>query len=115
LKKIIIHGYEGFDNKRILAEALADFIKARGWKKETICLHTVRKHKFLCRSCQRLALDVPSIHHRSIGRTSADALRGELCDRADGAVIFWNGKSLGTKRLIDMVEERDIPFSVHIE
>jgi hypothetical protein len=44
----------------------------------------------------------------------ADTLRKKMVDAADFALIFWNGRSAGTQKLIDMVEAKGIPFVVHL-
>ena len=54
-----------------------------------------------------------TINKRS-GAGAAERQRQDAVNLATHAIIFWDGRSRGTARLIDMVEAKGIPFIVHM-
>jgi hypothetical protein len=46
------------------------------------------------------------------GKSAGYRRNQEMAERASACVVFWDGKSRGSKHMIDICEERDIPLRV---
>jgi len=47
-----------------------------------------------------------------IGKSAAYLRNSEMAGYADACICFWNGKSKGTKHMIDLATEKGIPLRV---
>lgn len=114
MKEIIVYASGGFSDRGALVDGLLMYCREHKLGSQSICLLTPHKHTWLRHSCIDIALDNELIFHSSVTANSAERLRTKLCNKAEGALIFWDGRSAGTRKLIDKVEKLDIPFAVHI-
>lgn len=114
MKEIIVYATRGFSDRVALVDGLLRYLRVHELGSQPVGLRTPHKHAWLRHSCIDIALDNDLIFHSSVAASSAERLRTKLCQKAEGALIFWDGKSAGTRKLIDKVEKLDIPFAVHI-
>ena len=46
------------------------------------------------------------------GKSAGYKRNVEMAENADGIICFWNGKSKGTKHMIDIAKEKGIPVKI---
>lgn len=114
MKKIIVYASAAFHDESMVREALKQFVKENKIEGEEVCLYTPRRQRRLVGICSKMAMEVTEVFHTSNVAAHAESLRDKLCKGAHGALIFWDGRSVGTQKLIDKVERLDIPFAVHV-
>jgi hypothetical protein len=115
VKNLVLYASHYFNDDKEFRAGVSRFMQEHNWT--SVCLISPLTHPRLRRMAISLALDeVEGIHifHQQQAAPRADTMRKRLCTAAEGALIFWDGRSAGTRKMIDMVEQKDIPFAVHI-
>jgi hypothetical protein len=99
-------------HKMLYMKSLRDFLDQHRDNQNIYTLAS-RKHMAMDRMVAGTLTDGRKRHITVRGQTVQN-IRASLLHQATHALIFWDGKSQGTRKFIDMVEEKKIPFAVCI-
>jgi hypothetical protein len=108
--QLLVHGSADFDGSDFGQQwqKFRDSLPDQGAWSGAVHIHVAHKHRARTALVQWAGRSLSTTH---MGRT-ADLLRDKLVDVSTHALFFWDGKSAGTAKLIDMVEEKGIPFRI---
>ena len=118
MKRIIVYGTDGYCDVKYAHLALAQFLhssKEFNGLEPFLMVYSDR-NAALGNMVRNLGLAIGPAAWEGYNARSAPTLRQRLLNlpHVCGAIVFWDGKSRGTKTMIDMIEKKGIPFAVHM-
>ncbi len=100
-------------NEIVVGNAMKDFVDEHRDNQVASCCFSDRQRR-LGVAIRKSFGPAGFFDNTAISSSTIDGDRKKLLERSTHALIFWDGKSAGTKKFIDMVEEKGIPFGIHI-
>lgn len=113
--KLIIAGSRGFLNYELLKKEALDFIESSDSDTVEIVSGTASGADTLG---ERLAkeknfnLKKFPANWSLFGKQAGYIRNKEMAKYADACIVFWDGRSRGTKHMIDIARERDLPLKI---
>ena len=111
--QVIIAGSRGFDDYDLLRSKCDAFFSRR---KPTaiICGEARGADKLGRRYAEENGIEVLSYpaEWSRYGRAAGNIRNAEMLKVADALVAFWDGRSSGTKHMIEITREKNIPYRV---
>lgn len=114
--KVIIAGSRGFSNYKLLKETCNNVLRE---KKKT---HNVIVVSGNARGADMLGekyskdegfgLEIYPADWKKFGKSAGFRRNEQMAEVADGLIAFWDGKSNGTKHMIDIANEKGIKIKV---
>lgn len=111
--KVIIAGSRTFDNMPLLIEKM-DYLLENKKEVEVVCGCAKGADELGYRYALLRGYSIkefPADWDR-FGKSAGYIRNAEMVDYADAAVVFWNGESRGSKHMIDLAKEKNIPVKV---
>lgn len=109
--KITVAASADFENIPLLLKEVKAFLDTidNGGDKDVRFFYS-KKHTRLGNQIRAITAPVRNWFRYPMMCTGAPALRKKLVETADHILIFWDGKSTGTQKLIDMAEKEGKNF-----
>lgn len=114
--KVIIAGSRGFSNYKLLREKCNKFLRE---KRKECNIIIVSGH---ARGADSLGekyaqdegfdLEIYPAQWKKFGKAAGFRRNEQMADVADALIAFWNGKSHGTKHMIDIMKEKNLLVKV---
>jgi len=110
--KVVIAGSRGFSNYKLLKESCNNFLKEKRKTHNIIVVSGGAKgadslgEKYA--SDESFDLEIYPAEWKKFGKAAGFRRNEKMAEIADALIAFWNGKSHGTKHMIDICEEKGI-------
>jgi len=109
--RIIIAGSRNFNNYELLKEKCDYYLKNKQADEVIIVSGTARGADQLGERYARergLQIESYPANWTKYGKRAGYLRNQEMANVADGLIAFWDGKSRGTKHMIDIMNEKDV-------
>lgn len=110
---VIIAGTRTFSDYKMLCER-CDFFFSRQTPTAIICGEARGADSLGRKYAEEHGIAVESFpaNWKKYGRSAGYIRNQEMADHADALIAFWDGKSRGTKNMIDIAKKKGIPIRV---
>lgn len=114
--KVIIAGSRGFDNYELLKEKCNFFLR----EKREICdivivsggARGADKAGEKYAQDEGFSMEIYLAQWDKYGKRAGYRRNEQMAEVADGLIAFWDGQSKGTKHMIDIMTEKNLPTKV---
>lgn len=114
--RVVVAGSRGFDDFPLLREKLTLLIAGKVKTHEVVIVSGgARGADQLGEQYARqhgLDVEVMPADWNRLGRSAGYQRNQDMADVADAVVAFWNGSSPGTRHMINLAKERNLPLRV---
>ena len=110
--RLIIAGSRGIEPRFSQIETV---LSEQGWTPTTIlsgCCHGPDKAGEAWATTRLVPVERYPADWETYGKSAGPRRNREMAERADAALVFWDGKSRGTKNMIDEMKRRGKPVFV---
>ena len=113
--KVIVAGSRNFNNYKLLESEIVKFIKPVGLNEVEIVSGTARGADKLGEKFAKekgCVLQQFLADWNTYGKSAGYRRNADMAKYADACVVFWDGKSKGTKHMIDLAKKSNIELKV---
>jgi len=114
--KVIIAGSRGFSNYKLLHEQCNKFLREKRKTYNIIIISgNARGADFYGEQYAKdegFALEVYPADWKKFGKSAGFRRNEQMAEIADALIAFWDGKSHGTKHMIDIMKEKNLDVRV---
>lgn len=110
--KVVIAGSRGFSNYKLLYEKCNEILREKRKTHNIIIISGHARGADLSgekyASDMGFDLEIFPAEWKKFGKSAGFRRNEQMAEVADGLIAFWDGKSHGTKHMIDIAEEKGI-------
>lgn len=114
--KVIIAGSRGFSNYKLLKETCNNVLREKKKTHNVIIVSGNARGADslgeLYAKDEKFDLEIFPADWKKYGKSAGFRRNEQMAEFADALIAFWDGKSNGTKHMIDIAEEKGIPTKV---
>ncbi len=113
--KVIVAGTRNFDDYKLLEVELINFLKGKKPSEVTIVSGTARGADSLGERFAREKgcwVRLFPADWETFGKSAGYRRNADMAKFADACIVFWDGKSRGTKHMIDLAEREGLELKV---
>jgi len=108
-KNLVIAGSRGFDNYLLLCTEVSAYIKdVENVKIVTGCARGVDYMATMYARAHSIAYEVHEADWTKYGKSAGPIRNREMAKKAHAGLIFWNGKSKGTRNMIEELRKQGV-------
>ena len=114
--KVVIAGSRGFSNYRLLHDVCNRLLRDKRKEYNIVIVSGHARGADECgeryASDEKFDLEIYPANWKKYGKSAGFRRNEEMANVADGLIAFWDGKSHGTKHMIDICNEKGIEVRV---
>lgn len=114
--KVIIAGSRGFSNYKLLKEECNKFLREKRKTHNVIIISGGARGADLLgekyAKDEGFDLEIYPADWKKFGKTAGFRRNEQMAEVADALIAFWDGKSHGTKHMIDIMNEKNLQVKV---
>ena len=114
--KVIIAGSRGFSNYKLLHEQCNKFLREKRKTHNVIIISGGARGADLLgekyAKDEGFDLEIYLADWKKFGKTAGFRRNEQMAEVADALIAFWDGKSHGTKHMIDIMNEKNLQVKV---
>ena len=114
--KVIIAGSRGFSNYRLLHEECNKFLRDKRKTHNIIIVSGNARGADLLgeryAKDEDFALEIYPANWKKFGKSAGFRRNEQMAEIADALIAFWDGKSHGTKHMIEIMNEKNLEVKV---
>lgn len=117
MMNITIGGCRDFDDYDIFKKFVGECVKSINTPEKVIilsghCSGADEMAERFAKECG-LALEIFPAEWKKYGKAAGPKRNKEMVEKSDIIIAFWDGKSKGTKNLIDLAKKKDIQIKIY--